>query len=681
MSSIIALPQDLPSAILAIIGATVVASLSQDDPEHIFGTVVAAMMLASLLTGAAFWLMGRFNLGQHMRFIPYPVIGGFLGGTGWLLILGGLSVMTSASLGADLFQSGELLKWVPGFLYGAALFAVLRRYTHFLISPSFLLGGILLFYVGFLIVNGSLTSANLDEWLLGPFPSGSLFRFMTLRVFTEGHITVLFGNILDFSSIIIVSAIALLLNASGLELVSGEDGDLNQELKSAGIANLVAGLGGSPPGYHSLSLSALGSKLGSNNRMVGIFSFIIILFVMIFGAAILSAIPKMVAGGMLIFLGISFLFEWIYDAWFTLPKLDYFLIWLILIIIATVGFLEGVAVGILVAALLFVLNYSRINVVRHGISGANFASHVIRPRLHQQLVKEKGDGLYILELQGYIFFGTADKLVSGIRERISDPDLPKIRYLILDFRLVTGIDSSATLSFSKLKQLAEAQEITLIFTCLSLKIQSQLEKEVYGEDQIDKMLTFPDLDHGVAWCEDKMIEIFTEVGLVAKPKTIIDLVEESLSHQAEDKDWVDMIAPGTAAKPSKRASRMLKFLERIEAKEGDHLIDENYEIEGLYFIEEGQISAQLPCGDDPNIELRLLESGTVFGEIDYYAEQSATLCYIASRPSTLYFLSTENLKRMEEEDHELAIAFHRILAGLISKKLSLTDDTVQALRD
>jgi len=394
----------------------------------------------------------------------------------------------------------------------------------------------------------------------------------------------------------------------------------------------------------------------------------------------LSAIPKIIAGSMLIFLGISFLFEWIYDAWFTLPKLDYFLIWLILIIIATVGFLEGVAVGILVATLLFVLNYSRINVVRHRISGANFASHVIRPRLHQQLVKEKGDGLHILEMQGYIFFGTADKLVSGIKERIEDPDLPKIRYLLLDFRLVTGIDSSATLSFSKLKQLVETQEIVLVFTDLSPKIQTQLEKEVYGDDQTDNMLNFNNLDQGVAWCEDKMIEIFTDVGLVAKPKSIIDLVEESLAHQAEDKDWVDMIAPGKKTKPSKRASRMLKYLERIEAKEGDYLINENYEIEGLYFIEDGQVSAHITCEDDSVVILRLLESGTVFGEIDYYAEQKASLCFAASRPSSLNFLSTENLKRMEEEDPELAIAFHRILAGLISKKLSLTDDTVQALR-
>jgi len=680
MSSIIVVPQDLPSAILAVIAATVVTTLSAHDPENIFGTVVAAMMLASLITGGAFWLMGRFNLGQHMRFIPYPVIGGFLGGTGWLLILGGISVMTSVPYGEEFFQASEILKWLPGLLYGIALFIILRRYTHFLIAPSFLLGGIILFYVLFLIANGSLASANLDEWLLGPFPSGSLFQLMTVRVFTEGHFNVFFGNILDFSSIIIVSAIALLLNASGLELVSGEDGDLNQELKAAGIGNILAGLGGSPPGYPSLSLSALSSKLGSNNRFVGIFSFIIVAIVLIFGAAMLSAIPKIIAGGMLIFLGISFLFEWIYDAWFTLPKLDYFLIWLILIIIATVGFLEGVAVGILVATLLFVLNYSRINVVRHRISGANFASHVIRPRLHQQLVKEKGDGLHILEMQGYIFFGTADKLVSGIKERIEDPDLPKIRYLLLDFRLVTGIDSSATLSFSKLKQLVETQEIVLVFTDLSPKIQTQLEKEVYGDDQTDNMLNFNNLDQGVAWCEDKMIEIFTDVGLVAKPKSIIDLVEESLAHQAEDKDWVDMIAPGKKTKPSKRASRMLKYLERIEAKEGDYLINENYEIEGLYFIEDGQVSAHITCEDDSVVILRLLESGTVFGEIDYYAEQKASLCFAASRPSILNFLSTENLKRMEEEDPELAIAFHRILAGLISKKLSLTDDTVQALR-
>ncbi len=610
--SVIAVPQDSPAAIIAVIAAAIVASLLDNDPEHILGTVIAVMMLSSMITGVVFWLMGHFNLGRLVRFIPYPVVGGFLGGTGWLLMLGGLGVMTDTALGLALFQPAILLQWLPGLLFAVILFALLRRYSHFLLMPSILLGGILLFYIIFFISNGSLSSPDLDEWLLGPFPEGGLFQLMTLRVFTEGHIYVVTDSLFDFSSILIISTISLLLNASGLEVISGEDIDLNQELKATGIANLLAGLGGSAPGYHSISLSALGNKLGAKNRLVGLIASIILAFTLFFGAEALSVFPRIIAGGLLVFLGISFLFEWVYDAWFKMPKLDYFLIWLILIIIATVGFLEGVAAGIVVAVLLFVLNYSQVNVIRYDVTAANFPSYVLRPRLHDQLLRQRGDSLYILELQGFIFFGTADKLVSQIRVRIEDPQLSQLRFLLLDFRLVTGIDSSAALSFSKLSQLAKAREITVVFTELSPGYQ-----EIFDDALKKDLIVFSDMDQGLAWCEDRMIEVFAEVGLVAKPKTIIQLIEEELAHVAEEKDWLDTITPGEKSEPSKRASRLLKYLEYIEANEGDYLINENYDIEGLYFIEEGQVKVLKTCQDGSSIILRLLESGTAFGEIDY----------------------------------------------------------------
>lgn len=673
---VIVIGQDAPAAILAVIASGVVAHLHEHDPGHMLGTVVAAMMLASIMTGVAFWLMGRFNLGKLVRFIPYPVVGGFLGGTGWLLMVGALSVMTDTPLGLGLFEPQVILRWLPGLIFAIALFFILRRFTHFLVLPSMVFGCILLFYLIYYLTTGNLSPENLAEWQLGPFPSGSMFTFMSLRVFSEGHLSAVVDNVLDFSSIIIVSSIALLLNASGLEISYREDIDMNRELKLAGIANILAGLGGGPPTYNSLSLSALGRTLGAHSRLVGIFAFSIVTITLAFGASALAFFPRMIAGGLLFFLGMSFLFEWVYDAWFKLPKLDYFLIWFILIVIATVGFLEGVAAGIVVAVLLFVLSYSRVNVIRHNVTAANFPSYVMRPRLYDQLLRQRGDSFFILELQGFVFFGTADSLVNQIRDRIEDPDQPQLQFLLLDFRLVTGIDSSTALSFSKLNQLAKTKDISVVFTNVSTEFQ-----EILGDDLLKDLKLFPDLDHGVAWCEDRMIEVFTEVGLVAKPKSIIQLIEDSMADEAKDKDWLGMIMPGTKKEPTKRASRLLEFLEKIEAEEEQYLIHENYDIEGLYFVEQGQIRVFKSCEDDSTITLRLLESGTVFGEVDFYAEQKATACYVANVPSTLYFLSLENIKRMEDEDPQLALALHRIIAGTLGKKLTLASDTVQALRN
>ena len=377
--------------------------------------------------------------------------------------------------------------------------------------------------------------------------------------------------------------------------------------------------------------------------------------------------------------GLSFFLEWVYDGWFKLPKLDYLLIWVIIITIAAVGFLEGVAVGIIAAVILFVLNYSRINVVRHTISGKNYQSCVMRPSLYQQLLKKKGDLIHILELQGYIFFGTANKLVEQIRDRLDGIEAPQLQFVLLDFCLVTGVDSSALLSFTKLQQLLNKQEIKLVFTNLPPKLKSQWKKDILAPDKHDDVLTFRSLDEGLAWCEDQIINNFIEVGLVARPKTVVQCIEESLSSPNDSPAAIDCLEPGVKPKESKSFTRLMKYLERIDIQKGDHLLKEGEEVGGLYFVEEGQVIAQTMDEASQPIIVRILEPGTVFGDIGVYAQQKATASIIANESGYLYYLSIDNLKCVEVEDPELAIVFHRFIAGGLGEKLSQSNETIKAL--
>ena len=90
----VATPQDVPAAITALIAASVAAALpSGTGPDELFATVVAAIALTTLATGLFFLALGFLKLGGLSRFIPYPVIGGFLAGTGWLLLKGSVGVL------------------------------------------------------------------------------------------------------------------------------------------------------------------------------------------------------------------------------------------------------------------------------------------------------------------------------------------------------------------------------------------------------------------------------------------------------------------------------------------------------------------------------------------------------------------------------------------------------------
>ena len=677
----IALPQDSPVAIMGVVAAAIVAGMPNANPEQQFATVVGAMMVSSILTGILFWFMGRFNLGRLVRFIPYPVVGGFLAGMGWLLIIGSIGVMTDAALGPPLFTPDVLIRWLPGFLFAVILLVLLRRYSHFLLMPALLLAGVGLFYLLYFLSNGTVNTALADGWLLGPFPTGSLFKPVTGLVMTQTNWPLVLNNVIDLSTIFIVGSISFLLNASGLEVAVRKDIDLNRELKSVGAANVLAGIGGSPAGYHALSLSALGFRLGAHSRLVGLFSAAVVGFALFLGAGILSVFPRMIAGGFLLFLGLSFLVEWLYDAWFKLPKVDYALIWVITITIATVGLLEGVAVGILVAVLLFVVTYGRTQVVRHTISGKNYQSHVMRSRLYEQLLQQRGDGLIILELQGFIFFGTAYRLVDEIKTRIENQTLVPTRFLLLDFRLVTGIDTSTILSFAKLRQLLEDANVNLIFTHLNPEIQAQLQAEVLTPDGAAAVQIFLDLDQGVAWCEEQMIADFASVGLGAKPKTLLQYLNEALPEPSMEIDWLDNLNPLNQPKESPHIQRLLTFMQCIEAAPGTVLLREGQEVDNLYFVEAGQIVVQTLAGTGQVKELRILKPGTVIGEIGMYTGHTASATVVVQETAVLYTLSAQNFKRMESEDPTLAFAIHRLIAGMLGRKLSQTSQTVRALQN
>lgn len=656
--------QDGPAAILALIAASIASGMSAAAVEETFATTVAAVALTSLLTGAFFLTLGLLKLGNLTRFVPYPVIGGFLAGTGWLLVRGGVDVMVDVPLSFSqlpyLLQSDVLVRWLPGLVFAVLLLLVLRRYTNFLVMPAMVLAAIGLFYALLWLTNTSLAEASAQGWLLGPFPERELWRPLTFSALAQVDWAVILQQTGNLGTILIISVISLLLNASGLELAVRRDIDLNRELRSAGFANLVTGLGGGLVGYHVLSDSALAHKMGANSRLVGLFSAALCGVTFYLGAPVLAFFPRSVVGGLLLFLGLEFLVEWTYDTWFKLSRTDYFLVILILVVAGTFGFLQGVGTGLVVAAVLFVVNYSRINVVKHTLSGVNYQSNVDRATHHRRLLDEKGGQLHILKLQGYIFFGTANNLFNQIRQRASDPDLEPLRFVVLDFRLVNGLDSSALNSFIRMRQWAQAQHINLVFTHLSPELRRQFEEGGYEkEDTILRI--FPDLDHGIEYCEDQIL-IAEGTSLIERKLALPEQLSEALPESINIASLTD-------------------HLKRQDVPAGYTLMRQGDPPKGIYFIESGQVTAQLEREDGRTVRLRTMGAGTVVGELGLYLGYRASASVVTVQPSTIYHLSVDGLKQMEETDPEIAAAFHKFIVHLLGERLVNTNKTLNALLD
>jgi SulP family sulfate permease len=651
--------QDTTATIIALLAARIAADVRTDDA---FLTVVLVVAVTTVVAGLFFFALGTLRLGDLVRYVPYPVIGGFLAGTGWLLVKGGAGVLTDVSVSMSTLGdvAGEWAKWLPGLALALTLVWVTRRRPHPAVIPAISLAAIALFYAVALVSGQGVDGARDGGWLIGPFPGGGLWRPWSLEAVGGADWGAVLSQAAGMGTVVIVGVLTMLLNTTGIELVTERDVDLNRELRAAGAANVVAGLGGGLVGFHALSLTALAHRAGARTRLPGIIGAAICGATLVLGAGALSLFPKPVLGGLLLYLGLGFLLDWVVLAWRRLPRVDYALVLLILVVIAAFGFLIGVGVGTLVALVMFVVEYSRGDVVGRAISGAAYRSNVDRDPGHLAILRERGERIHVFELQGYLFFGTASSLLDRIKERLADAGLLEVRFAVLDFRRVSGLDSSAVLGFTKLRQLASSRGITLVLTGLDERHGRGLERGGFAEDPGAGVRFLPDLDRGVQWCEDRLLE---EAGApsTAEPPPLEDQLRAALG--------------------SVDPRLVLPYLEAIEVGAGDTLMRQDEPSDGLYFLESGRLTVQLESPEGGRMRLRTVGPGTVVGEVTLYLGTPRTASVVAEVPSRLHRLSADALARMERGDPTVAAAVHRMFARLLAERLTDTLNEVEALLD
>ncbi len=693
LRGVVAGVQDSPVAIMAVVAAAIAQSMPPTArPDEVFFTIVAVMGLGTVLTGLFFFALGHFQLGNLVRFVPYPVIGGFLGGTGMLLVVGALSMMTTSFSGlADLpqlFTGTTMWEWLPGTIFAILLFVALNRFSHPLTLPAMVVGASVVFYF-------------LPRWLPWPLPQpaasaggpmgpadASLRNVLVWLNLQHVNGGVLLRQVMSGVSVAVVSVISLLLNATGLELALQRDIDLNRELKVMGITNVLAGLGGSAASTHILSETVLVHRMGGKSRLVGFIIAAVCGVVLLTGDAVLRFLPQPVLGGVLLFLGLDFLVTWVYKTWDQLPRVDYGILILILLVVTLVGFLEGIGLGLALTVLLFVVDYSRVDVVRHTLSGATYQSNFQYPRLYQQMLQRKGRHIYIFELQGFIFFGTAHSLLEQIKTHLEQEIGAKPRFIVLDFRLVNGLDTSAVFSFTRIKQLAHSHDVVLVLTNLSPQIQRRLEKGTSQSEEQEAWRIFPDLDRGVEWCEAQFLTTLEEVGfdLHARQRTPSAWLEKLPDDENFDKlraflGSEEQPPPDDQAPASRPfdAAWLQSHLEPLEVAPGDVLIQQGKATQGLYFIASGQVTVRLEQDNGTTLRLSTMGAGAVVGELSFYLNTPASASVIVDQPGQMYVVSKAKLKEIAATDPHFKAALHEMMARLLSERLAHADATLRAL--
>jgi SulP family sulfate permease len=656
-ASVIAGIQDGPNAVLAnLVAATLVALPLSLSAEQKFSTVVLLIVLTSLLTGLSFILIGMFKLGALVRFLPYPVACGFLAGTSWPLISGAVGLMAGGPLPQSLLQAGALRKWLPGILFALLLVGATRRYRHPLLIPALIVATTLLFYAMVWLSGTSIAALTQQGWLYSFAAAGGQWRLpLAPDVLVQVEWLALLAALPNLLPMLLIGVIVLPLNVTGIELIVQRDIDLNRELTVAGVTNLAGGLAGATVGFHALSRSGLNHKLSGGSRITSLATAAFCALSALLGPLMLTYAPKLVLGGLLAYLGFEIALDWLVAARRRFPRLEYVIVIVIALVSAAFGFLQGMVVGLVAAVLLFIINYSRINVVRHVLTGLTYQSRVTRGSRQRALLQRHGEQIQILQLQGYLFFGTANSLLEQVRARLN-ADLPALRLLILDFQHVTGLDSTALLSFAKMKLLAQARDFGLVFTSLSCQVrqpfdQSELLASANG------VQVFADLDRGMEWCETVIL---------------------SANGGTNDQILLEEQLAGWLAR-SEQIADLLALCERREVEAGAYLFRQGDASDDIYIVERGQVTAQLESPNQPPARLETMQGGRMIGELGFYLGAPRTAAVRADEPTIVYRLSKDQLAALEATEPAVANTLHRVAIHLLAERVTHLIRAVDAL--
>jgi SulP family sulfate permease len=656
---IIGSSQDHPAVLLAVAIAALVTQMGESASTA--PTIFALILVTTLLAGMFVTLLGMFKLGKLVRYLPYPVLGGFIGGAGWLLAQGSIGAMADYPLALanlpDLLRPDQVIRWFPGVIFALVLFFGLRLIKHTLVLPGLLIGGLAVFFAALSLTGTSIEDAAARGLLLGTSGQQALWQPVLLYDLPDADWGAVFGQIAAIGAICVVTTISILLNISGLELVLHRDIDLNRELGTAGIGNLLSGLAGGTIGYPALSLTALSQRMGSGNRWTGIIAGGSCLLALVGSASVLAYVPRFLLGGLLLFLGLDFLNEWIVQSFRKLGRLDYLVVLTIVAVVASAGFLVGVGLGIVLMVILFVIQSSQVNIFRSALHGDEIVSHVLRNTSERRALAVGKRSIYFLELQGFVFFGTATGILERVRQRIASGDHPRLGHLILDFRNVIGLDSSAAYSLRKLLDVASAHEFDLIFTHLNDAGQYILTRS--GVAQGGRLHLFEDAHHALEWCETQLLKVAQGEQPSAPPSLAQQLVEGGLK---EDE-----------------AARLSGYLDFLELAEGDTLIRAGESATDVYFIESGQLSAYVQLNDGRRMRVQTLRPGAIVGELGFFLEMPRTASVIADSVTAVCRLSRRELETMSARDPQLAIAVNQLIGKLLAERLAAANRERAAL--
>ncbi len=443
-----------PTGPMTVVAATMISGIWASSGGNI-SSVLISMALAGLFCGLFQILFGIIKLGKYIRYIPYPVLSGFMSGIGVIIILQQLYPLVGLKGTGTMI---DLVMGIPAAVAdGISVTALLLGLGTILIIELFplLTKKVPATLVALIVMTVISLFCNLDgKLIIGEIPSGLPLPFFAKAGIDMASIdwgVVLKASLIPGLTLAGLGSIDTLLTSVVADNITKTKHNSNKELIGQGIGNAMAGLFCGLPGAGATMRTVVNVKSGGRTQISGMIHALLLLAILLGLGSLVKYVPLSVLAGILITVGWGIIDFRGFKDLFKIPKADAVVLVVVFIITVFVDLLTAVGIGMVIACVLFMKRAS--DLVEGGYSSSAMTNTEIRKGLPDPglpnfdksmpwndeggITDEMRKHIFVQRLNGPIFFGTINKF----KEVMEDiPDHAKV--VIIRMKLVSFMDQS-----------------------------------------------------------------------------------------------------------------------------------------------------------------------------------------------------------------------------------------------
>jgi len=635
-------------------------------------SIILMLTMLGLLAGIIQLLFGNARIGTFIKFIPYPVVSGYLSGVGLIIIGSQIPKLLGVPSGGNWWQAifaPELWNW-HGLVIGiatAVVMLVAPKFTR--VVPAAILGlmaGVLA-YFGLALTNTSLLVVDGNPLVIGPMggDAGGLVqavvgRWQDIGELKLGEIGRLFGTALTLA---VLLSIDTLKTCVVLDALTRSRHDSNRELTAQGLGNILSACVGGMPGAGQMGATLVNFSSGGQSKISGVIEGMLALIAFILLGTLIAWIPVASLAGILIIVGIRMIdlhsFRLLTSRW---TVFDFVVVATVVATALTISLIAASGIGIVLAMLLFIREQLSSTVIRHKGYGHDTFSKKRRPQAEMKTIEKSGDSVVIVQLQGSLFFGTKDQLYTAL-----EPELSRRAYVILDFRWVQAVDISAVHVLTQIRDTLMERDAYLIFSNLPQSLPNGCNVVEYFDQMELTTFTpyvkvFPQIDDALEWVEDRTLGKTTPEPVDETP---LELMEMEIFKERKDETL--------SALEAILEKRSYKASEKVYA-----LGDSGGE---LFLIRRGLVRILVPAGDNGSeYHLMTCGRGDFFGALSYLDQQERGNEAIAVMDTDVFVLRRDQLEHLIEDHKRLVINLLEAISLILANRLRYAETELAALQ-